>query len=59
MPAKKVTKKEAVDSTYYVKRNMISFGNFLLSKERKSDSDGVTDSDFQNWIATQIKYGKA
>ena len=58
MPAKKVTKKEAIDSTYYVKRNLIDFGNFLLSKERKSDSDGVTDADFQNWIATQSKNGK-
>jgi len=54
MPAKRKETQESIPlGTYFLKANLVDFGNFLLSCERKSDSDMVTDADYQNWIAKQ------
>jgi len=44
--------------TYYNKKDLVSFGNYLLSKERNEsvdelNKDGVTHADVENWKAKQ------
>ena len=36
--------------TYYEKKDIISFGNYILSTQREDEGNIITEEDFYNWM---------